>query len=184
MTWGIHFQSCHPEKLHPAATQPWKCQHPQGSSGVRTRASNPTPGQAVWASSGTGMNPWLQTVKPPRDQEIWTGRVLSTGICALNKATSLRAASLLCQHKSHLPHRGFSHILQAKQNAWRGASPGKGWLSPHSSLEYSRVRVLCRGGQVAHSRDSKLWGPVVVHLSPQNSTQAVNSPSAKAGIAL
>lgn len=52
------------------------------------------------------------------------------------------------------------------------------------SLTLQGEGLVQRGGQVAHSRDSKLWGPVVVHLSPQNSTQAVNSPSAKAGIAL
>lgn len=72
---------------------------------------NPTPSYTAWASLGTGRNPWLQTVKPPRDQEIWNRRVLSTGICVLNKATSPQAVSLLWQHKSHLPHQGFSHIL-------------------------------------------------------------------------
>lgn len=91
-------------------------QQPQspGSASIRgaawsadTGLSYPTPRHTAWASLGTGMNPWLQTLKPPRDQEIWTGRVLSTGICALNKATSPQAASLLCQHKYHLPHWGF-----------------------------------------------------------------------------
>lgn len=81
--------------------------------GADAGLSKPKPSHAVWASlgTGTGTNPWLQTVNPPGDQEIWTGRVLSTGICALNKATSPQAASLLCQHKSHLPHWGFSLIL-------------------------------------------------------------------------
>lgn len=81
--------------------------------GADADLSNPMSSYTVRANSGRGRgtNPWLQTVKPPRAQEIWTGRVLSTGICALNKATSPWAAPLLCQHKSHLPHRGFSHIL-------------------------------------------------------------------------
>lgn len=110
--------------------------HSPGSASIHgapwsadTGLSYPTPSHTMWASLGTGTNPWPQTVKPPRDQEIWTGRALSTGICALNKATSPQAASLLCQHKYHVPHWGFSHIFKAKQNAWHGTSPGKGWLS-------------------------------------------------------
>lgn len=111
-----------------------------GSASIRgaawsadTGLSYPTPRHTVWASLGTGMNPWLQTAKPPRDQEIWTERVLSTGICALNKATSPQAASLLCQHKYHLPHWGF-FTGKTECLTWSQSRKGMAQLPPVLSI--------------------------------------------------
>lgn len=168
MAWGTHFQNSLPEKLHWAATQLWKCQHPQGSVECRHRPLLLTPRHMAWASSDIGRNPWLQTVKPPRDQETWTGRVLSTGICALNKATSLQAASFLCQHKYHLPTGAF--LTFYRQNRMPDMEPVQERDGSASLQSWVfQGEDLLQTGQVAPIKERANYGAkvlVLVRLHP------------------
>lgn len=52
MAWGTHFQNCLPEKLLPAAAQPWKSQHPRALWSADTGLSCPhwaTRCEPAWA---------------------------------------------------------------------------------------------------------------------------------------
>lgn len=124
--------------------------------GHRRRPEAPHRATQCGQAQPQAQSPRLQAVNPPRDQEIWTGRVLSTGISALNKATSPLVSSLLWQQKSFLPHWGFSHILWEKAYVWCGVALGKiaqhplAWSTPGhgSSAEWAgcsqqRKQNLC-----------------------------------------
>lgn len=135
MTWGTHFQSCHPEKLHPAATQPWKCQHPQGSSGVRTRASQ-TPRQAMWCgqaqAQAQGWIPGYRMLNLPETRKYKPGAFCPQASVLWTKL-HLHGLLLSFASTSHIyPTGSFLTFYRQKRMPDVGANPGKGWLSPPS----------------------------------------------------
>lgn len=162
MTWGTQFQSCHPEKLHPAATQPWECQHLQGSSEVQTWTFQ-TPRQAT----RRGTNPWPQTVKPPRGQ----GNMNREGfvhrhLCSEQSCISMGCFSPLPAQVRFTPTGLVSYFIGEIKCLMWGQSE-KGTAQPPPPVEYSSTGVLCTGGQVARIIDSKLWNNGVCISSPE-----------------
>lgn len=171
MTWGTHFQSCHPEKLHPAATRPWKCQHLQGSSGVRTRTSQ-TPRQATQCgqtqAEAEGRIPGyrLLNLPEPRKYEpgefcpqasvLWT-KLRLRGLLLSFASTShiyLTGAFLTFYRRNRMPNvgpvreRDGSAPSPALSTAGRGSSATVGRLLTSGMANYGTT------------------GPVFVHLSP------------------
>lgn len=118
----------------------------------------------------------LQTVKPPRDQEIGTRRVLSTGIHALNKATSLRGCfSPLPAQVTFTTPVLFSYFLGKTEGLMQGQS-GKGTAQPSlQSWVFQGEGLVQRWTSCSHQKDRKLWSNGACVSSPESLTEHVSS---------